>query len=100
MISVNEAPMLAAAISAENAQPGFCDRAAEVILRELRKLGQAEGEMLVDLAKLRGIEPRDARAFGAVFKRLSVDGAIRQVGWCNRRKGHNSGGGRIWAINA
>lgn len=91
--------MLAAQISAENAQPGFTREACAVILEELRKLGQAPGEMLVDLAKLRGIAPRDSRAFGAAFRLLSVSGAIRQVGSCNRRKGHNGSGGRIWAIN-
>lgn len=98
MIPNAEAPTLRAAIRAENDQPGFAKHAADVILRELGKLGEAPGEMLVDLAKLRGCVPADSRSFGPVFASLSKRGAIRQVGWTVRTKGHQSPGGRVWAL--
>ena len=99
MITLMESSMLASAICAENAAPGFCQRAQDTILALLER-GPTPGEALVDLAKLRGVVPADARAFGVVFKTLSQQGKIRQVGWCNRRKGHNTGGGRVWALTA
>ena len=97
MIPLTESPMLAASMRAERDSPGFCERASQVILALLER-GETPGEVLVDLARLRGITPADSRAFGAVFKSLHGQGKIRQVGWCLRKKGHSCGGGRIWAL--
>ena len=88
-------------IRAENADPGFTHRAGEFISSYLRQHGPLPGELLTDVAKASGIRPPDDRAFGAVFKMLANRGAIRQAGWCERRKGHGTGGGRVWeAVNA
>ena len=84
-------------IRAENAEPGFTERAAEFIAWYLRAMGEGvPGEKLTDVCKLHGIKPPDDRAFGAVFKMLVRRGEIRQAGWCERAKGHGTGGGRVW----
>lgn len=84
-------------IRAENAEPGFTERAADFIAWYLWARGPTSGEMLTDMCKAHGIKPPDDRAFGSVFKMLAHRGQIRQAGWCERRKGHGTGGGRVWA---
>ena len=82
---------------AENADPGFTQRAADWIIWYLRAKGEpVPGEMLTDLCRAHGICPPDDRAFGAVYQSLARRGLIRQTGWCERRKGHGTGGGRVW----
>jgi hypothetical protein len=54
------------------------------------------GEEIVDHCLRLGIVPHDARAFGSVFARLRQQGAIEAVGFCDRRKGNGTAGGRIW----
>lgn len=96
-----EAPILRAAVRAENAAPGFSDRACAAVMYELRRQpeGRAPGELLVDLARLHpGCDRADGRSYGGVFKRLAREGRIRQAGLCERRKGHGSPGGRIWQL--
>ena len=83
-------------IRAENAEPGFTERAADWIIWYLKARGPTPGEMLTDLCKAHGIKPPDDRAFGPVFKSLLHRGEITQAGWCERRKGHGTGGGRVW----
>ena len=97
MIPIAEAPMLACAIRAENARPGFMAEARDCILMLLER-GPQPGELLVDLCMMRGIVAPDARAFGVVFRVLSQRGQIKQVGYCERRKGHGCSGGRVWAL--
>lgn len=36
------------------------------------------------------------RAFGQLFRVLARRGDIRCVGYCERRKGHGTAGGRVW----
>ncbi len=100
MIPNVEAILLRTAICAENAAPGFSDRACAAVLHHLRRLGgEASGECLVDAAKLHhGCDPADSRAYGPVFQRLAREGWIVQAGWCMRKKGHLSGGGRVWRL--
>jgi hypothetical protein len=88
--------MLRTQVRAEHAAPGFTTRAADFILGYLRDCGPTPGELLTDLCKARGMRPPDDRAFGAVFKMLANRGEIRQCGWTERRKGHGTGGGRVW----
>ena len=83
-------------IRAENAAPGFTQRAADFMLGYLRDCGPTPGELLTDLCKARGMRPPDDRAFGSVFQMLARRKQIKQTGWCERRKGHGTGGGRVW----
>jgi hypothetical protein len=95
-----------AGISAANAcekkarkvDPEFSEKAATAILAHLRTVGQASGEVLTDVAIAHGARAHDARAFGAVFSRLSRKGLIRTIGFCMRSKGHGTAGGRIWGL--
>lgn len=73
------------------------DAARRFILATLRKNGETPGEVLTDLARKAGFVPHDDRAFGAVFGKLARERAIRCVGYCTRRKGHSTAGGRVWA---
>jgi hypothetical protein len=95
-VRLGEHAMQRTQIRAENAGPGFTQRAGDFILWYLRVRGPTPGEMLTDLAKAHGMRPPDDRAFGSVFRMLVRRGEIRQAGWCERRKGHGTGGGRVW----
>ena len=88
--------LVATQVRAEHAAPGFTVRAAEFMLSYLRDCGPTSGELLTDLCKAKGITAPDDRAYGAAFKSLARREAIRQCGWCERRKGHGTGGGRVW----
>jgi hypothetical protein len=84
--------------AAQRCAPDFVARASKFVTDYLAMRGQAPGEIVVDLAKQAGIVATDDRAFGVVFSGLSRNGVIRCVGYCERRKGHGTAGGRIWAI--
>ena len=81
---------------AENDRPGFTLRAGDFILAYLKAQGPQAGELLTDMAKAAGHVPPDDRAFGAVYQSLARRKLIRQAGWCERRKGHGTAGGRVW----
>ena len=70
--------------------------AAMCILGALRRNGPASGELLTDVAKEHGHVPKDDRAFGAAFGKLSRRKLIRCIGYETRRKGHGTGGARVW----
>ena len=95
--ATGDAAILRAQIRQENAEPVWTERVALEILCLLRERGEASGELLVDLCKLRGFKPLEDRCFGACFQLLTRAGLIRQVGWTIRQKGHKSGGARVWA---
>lgn len=76
----------------------FVPRAKKFVLAYLDKRGPTPGEMLVDLCKLAGIVAINDKAFGAVFGALSKGKLIYTKSFCERRKGHATGGGRVWAI--
>lgn len=71
--------------------------AAKFILGWLVRHGPQSGETLTDAAKQHGYRPHDDRAFGAVYGALVRRHQIRQVGTCERTKGHGTAGGRVWA---
>ncbi len=73
------------------------ESAAACALDYLRKHGPASSEALTDACKDMGHVPHDDRAFGAVYQRLSREGRIKRHGICQRRKGHSTSGGNIWA---
>lgn len=85
------------ASSSRASQSGFSSIAAsKVIMDHLTNHGQTPGEDLVLIAKRAGHVPPDDRAFGSVFSTLSRRKEIQCVGYCNRRRGHGTAGGRIW----
>jgi len=83
---------------AQRSDPAFVKKAQDAILEHLRVVGQASGEVLVDIAIARGARCADARAFGAVFSGLARKNKIRTVGFCLRDKGHGTAGGRVWGL--
>lgn len=80
---------------AEAVTEGFGEKAKRVILQTLES-GPRSGEDLTDACKLAGIRPREDRAFGGVFAGLAAANLIVPDGFCLRRKGHGTAGGRIW----
>ena len=99
MADAREAGHVGAGRAVQRCAPDFVARAKQFIIGYLSLRGQAPGEIIVDLCKLDGIVAKDDRAFGVVFGALSRDRVIRCVGHCNRKKGHGTSGGRIWALN-
>lgn len=79
--------------------PEFGRLAKEHILERLKE-GPVSGEELVLSCKNSGIIPeKDDRAFGGIFMSLSKKGLIVKAGSVQRRRGHNTGGGIVWALN-
>lgn len=74
------------------------DAAAAFVLDYLARHGPTPGEVLVTEAS-KGNPPHDARAFGAVFLRLSRRGLILKGGYVRRSKGHGTHGGLVWQLN-
>lgn len=70
--------------------------AARFILGWLRRHGKLSGEDCTDAAIAHGYRAHDARAFGSIYHVLVNRGKIRCVGFCERRKGHGTAGGRVW----
>lgn len=90
-------PLSACTAKAERA--GFNTAAAKAAVLDLLADGRPRsGEEIVDHCLRLGIVPHDARAFGSVFARLRQQGAIEAVGFCDRRKGNGTAGGRIWRV--
>lgn len=87
-----------ACANANNACPDFAARAAKHILAYLEENGESSGEDITDSCKKAGIVPHDDRAFGAVYASLSRHKLIKPAGFCLRRKGHGTAGGRIWGL--
>lgn len=95
--AARDAAIASVSANAEEASPGFAERAAEFVLDRLTS-GPASGELLTDACRNAGIVPHDDRAFGGVFLRLSRRGLIVKAGTCQRRKGHGTSGGTVWAL--
>ena len=74
------------------------DAAATFIVGLLRDGGPQPGEELTNAAVEHGYRPHDQRAFGPVYAGLVRRGVIRCVGFCERKKGHGTAGGRIWGV--
>lgn len=87
-----------AADRAERADEGFGERAAAFIRGYLAQHGASSGEVVTDAAKVAGIRPPDDRAFGPIYAALARRGQIVAVGFCVRRKGRGTAGGRVWRL--
>jgi hypothetical protein len=80
---------------------GFNATAARAhVLVLLRQRGPTSGEDLVDALKDAGFRGHDDRCFGPVFAVLVRARKIRCAGYCTRRRGHGTAGGRIWELAA
>jgi hypothetical protein len=88
--------------AAEKEDPEFSTKAKAAILAHLRVVGQASGEELVEIAKLKGAVPRKGdRAFGGVFLALSSqkNPQIRCIrSDLPRKRGHGTSGGKLWGL--
>ena len=88
----------AAAKKAKKVDPLFVEKACAHILKRLEG-GTRTGEELVDSCIAAGIKPHDARAFGAVFLRLTHQRlAVSRISLQPRRKGHGTAGLREWEL--
>lgn len=87
-----------AADKAQRLDDGFRERAKAFVLGYLAQHGASSGELMTDAAKLSGIKPPDDRAFGPVYATLARSGQIVAPGFCARRKGHGTAGGRVWRL--
>lgn len=76
------------------------DAAQNFVKGWLARYGQQSGEDLVDAAVEHGHRPHDSRAFGSVFRTLARKGIIECAGFCMRRKGNATAGGRVWRLKA
>lgn len=100
-MSVPHEAIDACAHKAERVTNFSVEAAAEWIYKTLKFSGkQVKGEVLVTAAKNAGHVPHDDRAFGSVFSSLSRQGRIKTVGFCLRKRGHGTAGGRIWEAAA
>lgn len=89
--------MRRAASSADRRMPDFSRRAGDYMLALLVARGPMPGEDLTDACIAAGFDPGDARAFGMAFRYILAHGA-RVTGYCARRKGHGSSGGKVYGI--
>ena len=87
-----------AADRAERANAGFREAAAAFICGYLAQHGVSSGELITDACKLSGIRAPDDRAMGPVYAALARAKKIEPAGFCARRKGHGSAGGRLWRL--
>lgn len=80
---------------------GFdADAARAFVLAYLRTHGASPGEDITDAAKAAGHRPHEDRAFGPVYATLARRGLIVTAGFCMRRKGNATAGGRVWGLAA
>ena len=84
----------------DHAGPTFKAQAMRYVVGHLKIHGEASGEDITDACKAAGIVPHDDRAFGSVFQSLVRDGLIECAGFCLRKKGHGTAGGRIWRVKS
>ena len=86
-----------AADRAEREDDGFRDRAAAFVLGYLQQHGASSGEDITAAMVQAGIQPKDKRAFGSVYRVLSER---RQIVCLRsdlpRRLGHGTSGGKLW----
>lgn len=87
------------AANAEDASPGFAQRARDFVLCYLTLHDAASGEDITDAALAAGVTPHDLRAFGPVYLALAREGRIVKVGTRPRRRGHNTSGGNVWKLS-
>lgn len=76
----------------------FGVNAVAFVYQYLKENGNTPGEDITDKCKEAGIVPHDDRAFGSVYSNLYRGGLIEPKGHVPRRKGHGTGGGKIWGL--
>ena len=96
--ALGEAGMAQAQDHAERDEPGFSQRAQAFVLQYLRSRGACSSEDITDACKQAGIVPDEDRAFGGIYATLRRRKMIEFAGYCERRKGHGTAGGRLWRI--
>lgn len=99
-VALGQAGTQLAADRAEREQPGFQQRAQAFVLQYLAARGAASSEDITDACKAAGILPSEDRAFGSVYQSLNRRGQIAFAGFCARKKGHGTAGGRLWRLAA
>lgn len=72
--------------------------AGKFIVGWLARHGETPGEELTDQAKRHGFRPHSDKAFGSIYATLVRRKLIRCVGFCLRKKGHSTAGGRVWSV--
>jgi len=82
---------------AEDYEPGFGSRAADLILRLLES-GPMSGEDLSLACKQAGIMAHDDRAYGVPIMKLARRGLIEKCGTVRRKRGHGTSGGNVWKL--
>jgi hypothetical protein len=82
---------------AEEANPGFSERALAFIVEYVRAKGEVPGESATLAAVDAGINPPDQRAFGPVYAMALRRGLIHVVRYIPRVRGHGSAGGKLYA---
>jgi hypothetical protein len=93
--AVGQAAQQLATDRAEREAPGFRERAEAAILARLAT-GPASGEDCTDYVAASGIQFADGRALGSVYASMARRSLIRCVGFCLRKRGNGTAGGRIW----
>lgn len=96
--AVGEVASRLATQRAERETSDFSARAEAAILQRL-KLGQASGEDLTDYVQQQ-VGFKDGRCLGSLYRSMRLRGLIRIVDTCDRRKGHGTGGGKVYALGA
>lgn len=87
----------AATTKAEEAAPGFAERALQFVKDFVSKqTGPVAGEDITLAARQAGLRPSDDRAFGSVYATAIRKGYIRFWGHCNRVRGHGTSGGKLY----
>ena len=86
------------AIAEKSGGTQFIATAMEYILWYFEQYGPTSGEDLTDACHRAGIVPRDDRAFGPVYHKLSRQGKIVKCGTVTRRRGHLTTGGNVWCL--
>ncbi len=86
------------AARAQRQDPTFRERAEAFVLQYLKANGVSSSELITDAAKLAGIRPLEDRAFGVVYREPARANKIAFAGYCIRRKGHATSGGRLWRL--
>jgi hypothetical protein len=81
-----------------NAGEVFAEKARAHVLKMLREFGETSGEHVVNHGEALGITAHDSRAWGPIFGALSRQRMIVKVGWCQRTKGHGTGGAIVWRL--
>lgn len=96
-LAARDAAIESVAANADEACPGFAQRARAAVLARLA-CGPATAEDLTDHCLAHGLVPHDLRAFGPVLLALSRERLIVKVGSRPRRRGHLTAGGNVWSL--